>query len=59
MADAEKTTEFAQVETAAPAGVRYVHIEPSIQRRVVRKLDTHLMPLVMALCKWLLLSQNT
>ncbi|KAK5131356.1 hypothetical protein LTR04_004920, partial [Oleoguttula sp. CCFEE 6159] len=50
MADIEKSNERAQVESiAAPRGMRYVHIEPATQKRVVRKLDMHLMPLVVAL----------
>ena len=55
MADPEKVEEVAEVEAPeapkAPQGYQYAHIDPAIQRRVVRKLDWHLMPLVMALCK--------
>lgn len=55
MASVEKAEEVAQVEAPeapeAPQGYQYVHIDPAIQRRVVRKLDWHIMPLVMALCK--------
>lgn len=58
MASAEKAQELAQVEepkgaeiAEAPQGYQYVHIDPAVQRRVVRKLDWHIMPLVMALCK--------
>lgn len=29
------------------------YIDPALERRVVRKLDMHLMPLIMALCKWI------
>jgi hypothetical protein len=29
----------------------YLHIDPSIERRVVRKIDIHLIPLLMILCK--------
>jgi len=29
------------------------HVDPALEKRVVRKLDMHLMPLVMALCKQL------
>lgn len=30
----------------------HLTIDPEVQKRVVRKLDTHVVPLVMALCKW-------
>jgi hypothetical protein len=55
MATSEKAEEVAQVEAPeapeAPQGYRYVNIDPAVQRRVVRKLDWNIMPLVMALCK--------
>ena len=52
MASPEKTEGAAHVEAPeAPQGYQYVVIDPVVQRRVVRKLDWHLMPLVMALCK--------
>jgi hypothetical protein len=58
MADSEKVADVAQVEAPkasevpeAPQGYQYAHIDPEVQRRVVRKLDWHIMPLVMALCK--------
>ncbi|KAI9734163.1 MAG: hypothetical protein M1818_006631 [Claussenomyces sp. TS43310] len=51
--DVEKTEELAQVETVttpvAPQGMRYVHIDEAVQKRVVRKIDWHLIPIVMAL----------
>lgn len=56
MTGSEKDEEVAQVEAPeapeAPQGYQYVHIDPAVQRRVVRKLDWHLMPLVMGLCKF-------
>jgi hypothetical protein len=51
MADVEKTEAVSQLEGNAPQGMRYVHIDPSLQKRVVRKLDLNLMPMVMALCR--------
>jgi hypothetical protein len=51
MADVEKTEAISQVEGNAPQGMRYAHIDPVVQKRVVRKLDFNLMPMVMALCK--------
>jgi hypothetical protein len=55
MADVENTekpAELAYVESAgAPQGYQFVHIDPALQKRVVRKLDLNLMPLVMALCE--------
>jgi len=52
MTDVEKSNELAQIESAAaPQGMRYVHIDESVQKRVKRKLDMNLMPLVVALCK--------
>jgi MFS family permease len=50
MASSEKGEEVAQVEAPeAPQGYQYVNIDPVVQRRVVRKLDWNLIPLVMAL----------
>lgn len=54
MADIEKTEPVSQIEGNAPQGMRYVNIDPIVQRRVVRKLDFNLMPIVMAMCKLLL-----
>jgi hypothetical protein len=51
MADIEKTEPVSQFEGNAPQGMRYVQIDPTVQRRVVRKLDLNLMPIVMAMCK--------
>lgn len=52
MADVEKTNALELVEsTAPPEGLRYVHIDPEMQKKVVRKLDLHLMPILMALCE--------
>jgi hypothetical protein len=50
MADVEKITDPAQLEKAAPQDMEFVHIEPAVQKRVVRKLDLNLMPLVVSLC---------
>jgi hypothetical protein len=51
MADVEKTEPVSQIDGNAPQGMRYIHIDPTLQKRVVRKLDFNLMPMVMALCK--------
>jgi hypothetical protein len=51
MADIEKTEPASQTEGNAPQGMRYAHIDQTVQRRVVRKLDFNLMPIVMAMCK--------
>lgn len=51
MADVEKTEHVSQAEGNAPQGMRYVNIDPTVQRRVVRKMDFNLMPIVMAMCK--------
>jgi hypothetical protein len=51
MADIEKTDEPRHVESAAPQGYRLVQIDEAVERRVVRKLDWNLMPLVVVLCK--------
>jgi hypothetical protein len=51
MVDVEKTEVVSELEGNAPQGMRYVHIDPALQKRVVRKLDFNLMPMVMALCK--------
>jgi len=50
MIDVEKPHHLTEVEDAAPQGMRYVHVEPATQKRVLRKLDMNLMPLVIALC---------
>ena len=31
-------------------GMRYLHIDEELQKRVVRKLDWNIMPIVLALC---------
>jgi hypothetical protein len=51
MADVEKRDEPTHVESAAPQGYQFVNIDEAVQKRVVRKLDWNLMPLVVALCK--------
>jgi hypothetical protein len=51
MADIEKKDEPTHVESTAPQGYRHVHIDEAVEKRVVRKLDWNLMPLVVALCK--------
>ena len=50
MADVEKSNPVSHAENNTPQGMRYVHIDPALQKRVVRKLDLNLMPMVMALC---------
>jgi len=49
MADIEKTEPASQMEGNAPQGMRFVQIDPATQRRVVRKLDFNLMPIVMTM----------
>jgi hypothetical protein len=50
--DVEKTAVAVHIEdeTPLPHGVRYLHIDEAVQRRVVRKLDWNIMPIVIALC---------
>jgi hypothetical protein len=49
--DEKATAEPAQVESVAPTeGMRYVFIDKELEKRVVRKLDFHIMPILMALC---------
>jgi hypothetical protein len=51
--DEKATAEPAQVENSAPTeGMRYVFIDKELEKRVVRKLDFHIMPILMALCKY-------
>ena len=40
-------TELAQIE-----GMQYVFIDKEQEKRVVRKLDCHILPIFMALCKF-------
>jgi hypothetical protein len=49
MADVEKKDEPTHVESAPPQGYRYVQVDQAVEKRVVRKLDWNLMPLVVAL----------
>jgi hypothetical protein len=51
MADIEKTDPASQIEGNAPQGMRYAQIDPIVQKRVVRKLDFNLMPIVVTMCK--------
>jgi hypothetical protein len=51
MTDVEKIEAVSQTEGNPPPGMRHVHIDPVVQKRVVRKLDLNLMPIVVALCK--------
>lgn len=52
MADVEKVGEVAGLEdNAAPQGMQVLDIDLAVQKRVVRKMDLNLMPLVLALCK--------
>lgn len=50
MADIEKSSQLTQVDESALPGMRYVLVEPATEKRVLRKLDLNLMPLVVALC---------
>jgi hypothetical protein len=52
MASVEDKVEEDRAETPAPPqGYQYVHIDAAVQKRVVRKLDWNLLPLVVVLCK--------
>ena len=44
--DMEKDGKTAQTETCSPA----IRIDPEVEKRVVRKIDTHVTPLVTFLC---------
>jgi hypothetical protein len=49
--DEKPTAELTQVESAAPTeSTRYVFIDKEPGKRAVRKLDFHIMPILMALC---------
>ena len=53
MAEAGKARhdeESQQQQQQPPQGYRVLEIDPAVQKRVVRKIDLRLMPLVMALC---------
>jgi hypothetical protein len=54
MTEAEKpAVKLAQIESAAPTeGMRYVFIDKEQEKRVVRKLDFHILPIFMALCQF-------
>lgn len=54
MADIEKSEPISHLDCKAPQGMQYVNMDPVLQKRVVRKLDLNLMPLVMALCMFTL-----
>lgn len=58
MADIEKSEPVSHLDSKAPQGMQYVNIDPVLQKRVVRKLDLNLMPLVMALCMFALRPSN-
>jgi hypothetical protein len=59
MANVEKAEDALHVEApAALQSYQNVLIDPAIEKRVVRKLDWNLMPLVVALCKFYLLSTS-
>lgn len=49
--DPEKTTKHVQVEST-PSGPRAQGIDPAVERRVVRKLDWRVPPLVAFLCEF-------
>ncbi len=46
----EKTDDISQIENSTPRMTQN-HIDPSLERRVLRKLDFNMMPLIFALCK--------
>jgi hypothetical protein len=49
--DTEKNTPPIHVEeNAAPQGIHYLHVDLRLEKRVVRKLDWNIMPIVIALC---------
>lgn len=50
--DVEKALVSVRIEEGAllPRGVRYLHIDEAVQKRVVRKLDWNIMPILIALC---------
>ena len=51
MANVEKAEDSVHVEDpAALQGYQNVQIDPTIEKRVVRKLDWNIMPIVLALC---------
>lgn len=47
--DAEKAYDV-QVENSTGGGVQQQFIDPVAEKKVIRKLDFHVIPLVMALC---------
>lgn len=50
--DEKPTAELVKVESAARTeGMRYIFIDKEPEKCVVRKLDFHIMPILMALCK--------
>ena len=59
MANVEKVEDSVHVEDpAALQGYQNVQIDPTIEKRVVRKLDRNPMPLVVVLCRFYLLSTS-
>jgi hypothetical protein len=52
-ADKSESPNLSQIENGdnSPSVANGFHVTPEMERRVVRKLDTRLVPLVMVLCK--------
>lgn len=53
----EKAQEY-HLESALPEGNRSIHVDPAVEKRVIRKLDWNFVPLVVALCKCSILPQD-
>lgn len=51
MAAVEKNPDAGVVEDGLTEENQIVHLEPAIQKQLVRKIDMNLMPLVLSLCK--------
>ncbi|KAK9364711.1 major facilitator superfamily domain-containing protein [Lipomyces kononenkoae] len=49
MGDIEAKNDIGHEEEAASQGLNFAHIDPAVEKRVVKKLDWNLMPLVVAL----------
>jgi hypothetical protein len=50
--DIEKKEEQVSHVESAPQGYQFAHIDPDVQKRVVRKMDRNIIPLVVALCRF-------
>lgn len=51
MAAVEKDPDAGRIEDGLAEENQVVHLEPGIQKQLVRKIDMNLMPLVLSLCK--------